>query len=659
MNVKISEFQEQLANLERDIAQLSQSDSEVNSYYRLFLEKIVAVLGVGGAVWALDDEGQMNCISHMNMAMAGLQEQGQQYGLLVEGLQRVAEKGEPLVLPALGGSNIYDGGMGEEGSVNQSRHTILFVPIVSAKRLAAILILLSPSEVSPQAVRGYLGFVTGLCEKVGVYLQRKLIDDMQGQLSRTDRLRQYVSALHSNLDPKRACYALANYGQELLGVYRCMAGTYDSRGKFRMGSVSGLETVAVKSNYIKGISAVAREVCRNGKPLLVENPEDASQEAGEDGDDLFTAARLYMLQAGSMVMGVFPIFWDHRVVGALIVEKAIEESIDAKQRKQIEAMLMEAGSALENSMAYRYLPLSPLVRALGALRNKVYRMGWPRKLIWTGLLAGLILAPILIKEQVKVIGNAELVPTDARIAYVNQDGVINKVSIPDDRRVQKDDVLAVLDIREIESDIDRVEYSIEEVLVLRESLGNDQEELEKQYEQRLNALQAELTKYKLQRKQYDIYSPVTGTLITGESEIRQLHGKPVVRGDVLLEIVPSETAWDILVRITEDKAGELLESYDKLKEGEALEANIILNIRPGVTLQSQVISVARRAYVQSTGEQKYRNVIEVRIKEPEDLRDILEPRQGLEGKVAILCGRRSLLYAKTYEFINFLRVSLF
>ena len=52
-------------------------------------------------------------------------------------------------------------------------------------------------------------------------------------------------------------------------------------------------------------------------------------------------------------------------------------------------------------------------------------------------------------------------------------------------------------------------------------------------------------------------------------------------------------------------------------------------------------------------------LIEVRVDEPEDLKDNIDPRQGMEGKVAIECGKRSLFYAVTHEFADFVRVSMF
>ena len=45
--------------------------------------------------------------------------------------------------------------------------------------------------------------------------------------------------------------------------------------------------------------------------------------------------------------------------------------------------------------------------------------------------------------------------------------------------------------------------------------------------------------------------------------------------------------------------------------------------------------------------------------QPEGLEEVVIPRQGMEGKVAIECGERTLFYALTHEFVNFVRVSLF
>ncbi len=687
MDVELDSFQRQLQVLDGQIAEISQSELGLDEYFRLFLDKTVAVLGVGGAIWRVLEEGQLGLLCHMNLAMAGMEQGGRQAGLMSRAITRVLETGAAVVLPGNAGTNVYDGGLGKDGE-NDSPHTLLFVPIGVAGEITAVFLLISPAEVDPRAVRGYLGFVMGLCARAGEYLQREKIKELQEQLKKADRLREYVSSLHSSLDPRRTCYALANYVQEILGVYRCMAGTYDSRGKFKMESVSGLESVASKSRFIKNISEIAKHVCRNGKPLLVDNPEAVKRmlegkdngsgqlqiDSSFDGEgsikgisarhsgELVTAARLYMLDADTLVLGVFPIFHNEKVVGALVVEKAVEEPFNKKQRKQIEALINEAGSALDHSIAYRRLPLSPLIRAIASLRDKLYRMAWPKKVMVITLVAAIVIAPFIIPMQVKVIGTAELMPVKARTVYVAQKGIVESVSVPANRHVKKGELLVSLDKRAIDSEIDRVTNSIAEArLALQQAQGSGQATQAKRYQFALAALQAELNKDKIQRDQYDIRAPIAGVIITSPAEIRQLMARPVDRGQPIMEIVPAnpDTPWELRVHIPEDEAGDLLKAYSNLAPGRHLKAKIIMKVNPDKTFVSNVLSVSRRAFVMDNGPMKYRNVIEVRVKEPQQMRNYIEPRQGLEGKVAVECGQRNLFYVVTHDFVDFIRISLF
>ena len=133
-----------------------------------------------------------------------------------------------------------------------------------------------------------------------------------------------------------------------------------------------------------------------------------------------------------------------------------------------------------------------------------------------------------------------------------------------------------------------------------------------------------------------------------------------MRGEEIFEIVPAQTPWNITVNIPESEAGEFLRAYDDLGEGEHIRARVILHAYPNTALQTRVLSVSPRAYVLSSGPQQYENVIEVLVEQPEAFDTVvLDPRPGLEGKVAFECGRRSLYYGFSHKFINFVRVKMF
>jgi hypothetical protein len=674
-DMQVNAFQERLTALDRTIAELGEGNLNLEQYFRVFLEQATAVLGVGGAVWRIRGGGEAFLLCHMNLTAAGLEEGGRQSGIGLAAIGRVLETSSAVVLPAFDSTNLYDAGLGKDVT-NQSSNTLLFIPVIEAKAVAAVVLLISPPDVDPRAVRGFLGFIGSLCEKAGHYLQQLRIRSLEGQLLRADRWRQYVSAVHSGLSPRRSCYALANYGQELLDVFRCMAGTYSSRGRFNLEAVSGLESVAVKSNFMQQIRRIARRVCRNDRPLIVDNP-NAVKSNEFSSDDLINESRAYMLEAGSLIMGVFPVRHENHVVGAMIVEKAKEEPFTEYQQKQIDAMLIEAGSALENSLKYRHSPLSLLTRTIAAGRDRLYRMGWGRRAFWGALALIIAVLPFMITKQVKVIGTAELIPVQARIAYAQQEGVIEQFdqTLFTNRHVIQGQELARMDTRLIDSQIDRTASAINEVSVaLKETLQRSQTTQAQRLDAQFKALQAEHQLYVQQREQYIIRAPVDGQVITRQSDIRHLFSKPFARGEGVLEIVPDNSLWEINVNVPENEAAELLEAYDNLekkaaklpetydnpeRKSERLRAKVILNVCPDVEFESEVLSVAPRATVLSTGEKDYRNVIEVRLAQPPQFRERVDPRQGMEGKAAVFCGKKTLFYVLTHEFVNFIRINLF
>ncbi len=662
-NGQTNDFQVQLQALEGEIAGLCQESNPLDKFYREFLDKIIRLLGEGGAILQADNADGFTLKAHINLDKAGVQPDGPQAQLNSYALGKVVESQQGVVLPPNNASNLHDGGLAGQVE-NNSAHTLMYLPIILESKVVAVFLLISPEGVDARAITGLSGFLGNLCNQAGFFILRSRLLDQSNQITRSDRLREYVSSVHCSLDTRRACYALANFSQELLGVYRCMAGAYNSRGKFRMDSVSGLESVAVKSSFIAGISAVAKEVCKTGKVLLIDNPNAATTDEGlDDGDELITAARLYMLQAGSTLMGIFPIKCEDNVVGALVVEKAVEEPFDQIQRQQIESMLVEAGRAFTNCLSYRDMPLSLAGRALGSLRDKLCRMPQIKRAIWVSLVIMLLVLPFIVPKKLKVMGNAEVIPTASAYIYASEVGIIEDVPLlkKDGRSVKKGESLALMDMQIIESEIARVTGLINEAGTMKQAaIDHGNSTMIDQYEFTLNALDAELAKYKTQKSHYEIKSPIDGKVITRESEIRQLLYKPVSQGQLLLEVVPEDPKWEFIVNVPEDEAGPMLEAYKALEDGESLTAKIKLKSYPKLTLSSKVLGISQRAHVETTGDQKYRNVISVRVAQPEDIDDYqIDLRKGLEGNVAIECGQRSLIYVVTREFVDFLRISFF
>ena len=655
---QVNSFQDRLALLDQEIAVISESELSLVEYFRNFLEQVVSVLGSGGAVWKVDND-QFKCVCHMNQAVAGLEPNGDQFRLAEMALNKVRESGETIVLPGHGSSDLFDGGLGQQ-AINNSPYTLLFVPVKVSGDVAAILVLISPEGVDPRAVRGYAGFIGGLCQKAGQFILAEELRSQKQYTSKTDRLRQYVSALHSSLDQKRCGYAMANYCQELLEVYRCTAGTYSSNGKFRIQAVSGLESVAVKSATLKDLEIICREVCKNGKPLIVDNPH-AAQKAETAGDnELVIATRLYMLQVDSVMIGIFPVKSpEGHVVGALVVEKALEEDFSNNQLQQIDGLTAEAGVAIKNCQKYSELPMLAPMKLLASLRDKTFRSSKYKKVTWAIVLLSIVILPHVIHKNINVTGNSELIAKGARNIYALTNGIISTVNIPNDRMVQAGQVLAKFDTRITETELTRIANEIDESnIAQRLAQSKGQGEDAKRLELSIAAMKAEKAKYEFILENHEIKAPFAGMITTRETEIRELINKPVAAGNVILEVIPQAPQWQFQVNVSEDEAGSLLEAWHGLNKGESLKAKVIMSAYPDKIFDTEVVSISSRAHVETAGQQKYRNVITATVAMPDELNQ-MELRQGMEGKVAVECGKKSIFYLLTHEFTDFIRVNTF
>jgi hypothetical protein len=420
-----------------------------------------------------------------------------------------------LVLPPAGESNLHDGGLGEN-AVNTSNQTIFFVPIALNERICAVLVMIMPEGLDPRSHATFLQVFTALCEHPSTFILKRQFGDYQASIANQDTLLKYYASLHESLDPRRSCYALANYGQSKLDVFRCMAATYSQSGKFKIESVSGLESVAIKSSFIKSISGVARRVCENNKILLVDNPNAVLQAGNDNDDSLLASARLFMIESKSLVMGVFPISHKDVVVGCLVVEKAIDETFDDHQLTNIAALTKEASVALYNGLAHRDLPFSMMTRGIATVRDKAYRMSGNRRTFWLCFWLVMILLPFIIRKDVKVTGAAELVPVLGQMTYAQVDGQI--ISIKDfsqvgARVVKAGEIIATLDMRQVDANLEEVQNQISEAAMNHHAALNNNALDARKYESITNGLIARRDAYLVAKEYQTIKAPVAGMVI--------------------------------------------------------------------------------------------------------------------------------------------------
>jgi multidrug resistance efflux pump len=208
--------------------------------------------------------------------------------------------------------------------------------------------------------------------------------------------------------------------------------------------------------------------------------------------------------------------------------------------------------------------MDPVASALKDTR-RLKRLG-----IRAGIVALLLVALIfVIPFPVSVGGEAEIVPTDRHVAFAQIPGLLQTVRVREGDLVEKDQILATLDPKELDYKIQIQEKQVEILTAETNLLKNaGTEDPAKLAESNLSDLKrrsawAELQYLKWQRQFLDIKAPVNGVVVT--KDVESLSGKRLKAGEPLCELViPGDLSCDVFVpedKVTYVKQGQTMTTY--------------------------------------------------------------------------------------------------
>ena len=171
----------------------------------------------------------------------------------------------------------------------------------------------------------------------------------------------------------------------------------------------------------------------------------------------------------------------------------------------------------------------------------------------------------------------------------------------------------------------------------------------------------EAQKKLLQEKQEKliIRSPIDGKVVTWKVQ-ELIEGRPVRKGQRLMEIADPSSRWELEIYVPEAKMGHIVQHLQELqKEDPAakLDVTFILATHSAVDLKGKVEQIDFSAEVQ--GEEG--NTVRMRVSFPqEDLRKLVDSpasdlKVGADVKAKVQCGQRAVgyvVFSDLFEFVQ-------
>lgn len=682
---------QEIQGLVQEIVEISKSEVEPTDFYDALLSKSVSALAaIGGVVWTIEENGSFNLQFQINLQQTGLAEDETaqlQHGRL---LQQVVAKGEPtLISPHSGTGGGQEGGEGEVAA-NPTDFLLVLAPIASDRGVEGVVEIFQRDGARPTTQRGYLRFLVQVCELAGEYVKSRRLRHYATKQTLWEQLESFTSLVHHRLNSRETAYTIANEGRRLIGCDRVTI-VLRKGSNYRVEAISGQDTFDKRSNVVRLLRNLAKTVAKTGEDLWF------TGDTTDLAPQVEKAVNAYVDEAHTKQLAVLPLhevddqpeeFSESaknevakkkrrvNVLGALIIEQLVDSRPPDGMMQRVDVVRRHSSTSLTNAQEHEGLFLLPLWRLLGKAQWLVTARNLPKTLSVSLLLAGVIAALCYVPYDFTVTAGGKLRPELRRNVFAGLDGTVLEVLVDHGDQVEASELLVRMRSTDLEAETARVQGEYEKTLeqifsVQRQRMRIDASRARETDVDELTGQLAQLKKLRnslvLQRElmakkkqMLAVTSPISGKVVTWKVKDLIPKGRPVRRGQRLMEIADPSGIWDLEIFVPEAKMGHVVEQYQEQQAHDPdskLRVTFILATHPSVHLEGQVEQIDTSAEMHGDDG----NTVCMRVSfAQEDLKKLVadpanDLKVGADVKAKIHCGQRAIGYvwfSDLFEFVQ-------
>ena len=355
---------------------------------------------------------------------------------------------------------------------------------------------------------------------------------------------ELLAAADSHQRFEASAMAVVNAVVDLTEFQRAALGM-QRRHRIRLAALSRVATFKRRADFVGEFETAMDEAVAQDQPVAVPRPE-----GGHSAIDL--AHRTLIRRTGDDIVLTVPVPVRGASVGALTVtrKRAQDERLALDPDAIEELRLAVAGIGPVLKLKYderrwwsgRTRDLSG--RALTAVFGR-------RPALMLGAIAGVLAVtlPFVLTGTLRISADAALQGSEQRAAVALIDGYILDSEVRAGDVVEKGDVLAVLDDRDLRLEESRLKANVLKAgQAIRDALANanraESAQANAQFEEAKAAL--DLVDQRLSR--LEIVAPISGMVVSGD--LSQKLGAPVAQGDPLFEIARMDS-YRVLIDVSE------------------------------------------------------------------------------------------------------------
>jgi multidrug efflux pump subunit AcrA (membrane-fusion protein) len=515
-------------------------------------------------------------------------------------LEQILSRAQPTIVPP------NSGGGDEEEAGNPTNFLLLFAPLVVDGHPVGLVEIIQRPGGGPATQRGFLRFLSQMCEIASDYLKTKRLRAFREQQQLWSDLDQFSRSVHQSLDTQLTAFTIANDGRRIIGCDRVSVAIKNGT-RFQVVAVSGLDTIERRADQIKRLAQLAGTVS------------------------------LSSAQVSPQLESLATLVSEH------------------------------AQAALANAIAHNGIFLMPLWKKLAWLSTPFRSAQLPKTMVAMAITFALVATMVLMPYPFSLGSTGEMIAETQREIFAEVDGKFVEICVPDDLNqiVEEGTVLARMTNNDLAREIEKLRGEISELDKIIEKLNRQSTLASKLSEEEELDILAQLDRAKLERefkkkelalrqddsKKLEIKSPMLGNVVNWQVR-RNLLGRPVRVGQNLMTIVAPDTRWQLELLVPEKRVGHLIASQKESRE--PLTVAFTLASNPGSQFRGRIVKIDPLLDVHKEQENTARVLVDFANEQvPKELL-----RSGTKATAKIECGTRSLGYVLLHELYETAKTSV-
>ncbi|MEM4720714.1 MAG: GAF domain-containing protein [Candidatus Methanomethylicaceae archaeon] len=524
----------------------------------------------------------------------------------------------------------------ERENRDSSHYIGIYIPITAEGRLFGILKVVKVSE-SKVLYKEDVEFLLNLSALVQAYLNHLQLPKLVGRIEEIGKLFEVHKEIFSSLDPDQIAFALVNFLPEVVHCERCTVGFFEKK-TLKVKAITGQDLIEQKSVVIRSLTKILEEAAKKREGLRFTYEDLEKMEEGS----LKEAAEDYFHENPFKVFYAIPIQDKEKVFGAISIETTKEEGFSQTDLTFLKFVSEQATLALKNAKLFHSLPLMRSWQKILEVNQRIALLPTFKKVIYPLLILAFMTLPFLVPVENKIKGQCEILPIQRYYVRPWTDGILKTFLVREGSTVKKGDVVALLDdepfqkrLREAMTRRDTIQANIIKYFGKGQMADYEAERLKlKEVEVEIEFLQSELKKTK-------IVSEGSGIVITPQPRFAERIGKPLTKGEELIEI---GEIGDLRLEVAvEEKDIKFVKSGQKIQ--------FLLNSLPEKSFEVLVEAVRQKAEVREGG-----NFFIVEA----NLKGIEEPfKPGMKGVAKIFTGKAPVVEVYLRDMIDWVKMKIF